>query len=218
MGWGLISSCSCSIWRRSNYFLSIWTVAVFDPGGNIIFWFTVFPDHFGRSKAWNSTHHGRYVFLSLRSAASLSISSLSVCLCCACCRGGGGRGCRGCGCVCLCVSVFLVVFGASAMKVNAWTWAPATASDLESALRIISIRTRRMVNCAWQGHSQVKLWWSCGTDVQVVRCTSVFGAKDKPNHLTAGSQLELNSFIRWGEWLEDSGTCYFRPALKLEYV
>ena len=29
------------------------------------------------------------------------------------------------------VSVFLVVFGASAMKVNAWTCAPATASDLD---------------------------------------------------------------------------------------
>ena len=50
--------------------------------------------------------------------------------------------------VCVCVSVFLVVFGASAMKVNAWTCAPATASDLESALRSISVRTRTMVNYA----------------------------------------------------------------------
>ena len=37
-------------------------------------------NHFGRSDAWNSTHHGRYVFPSVRSAASLSISSLSLCL------------------------------------------------------------------------------------------------------------------------------------------
>ena len=46
-------------------------------------------------------------------------------------------------CVSVCVSAFLVVFGASAMKVNAWTCAPATASDLASAWRSISI-TRRM--------------------------------------------------------------------------
>ena len=50
--------------------------------------------------------------------------------------------------VVVCVSVFLVVFGASAMKVNAWTCAPATASDLESALRSISVRTRPMENYA----------------------------------------------------------------------
>ena len=31
----------------------------------------------------------------------------------------------------MCVSVFLVVFGASAMKVNAWTCAPATDRDLD---------------------------------------------------------------------------------------
>ena len=39
-------------------------------------------NHFGRSDAWNSTHHGRYgyVFPRLRSAASLSISSVSLCL------------------------------------------------------------------------------------------------------------------------------------------
>ena len=54
-------------------------------------------------------------------------------------------------CVVCVVSLFLVVFGASAMKVNAWTCAPATASDLESAWRSISIRTRRMLNCAWKG-------------------------------------------------------------------
>ena len=36
--------------------------------------------HCGRSDAWNSTHHGRHVFPSLTSAASLSISSLSLCL------------------------------------------------------------------------------------------------------------------------------------------
>ena len=84
-----------------------------------------------RSKAWNSTHRGRYVFPSVRSAASLSISSLSLCLSpCVVCVGCRGRGC---GCVCLCVSVFLFLFGASAMKVNAWTCTPATASDLETA-------------------------------------------------------------------------------------
>ena len=102
-------------------------------------------NHCGRSKAWNSAHHGRYVFPSLRSAASLS-SLLFLCVCLpvlvvvvvvvvvVC--------------VCVCVSVFLVVFGASAMKVNAWTCAPATSSDLESAWRSISVRTRRMVNYA----------------------------------------------------------------------
>ena len=35
-------------------------------------------NHFGRSETWNSTLHGRYVFPSLRCAASLSISSLSL--------------------------------------------------------------------------------------------------------------------------------------------
>ena len=70
-------------------------VTVFDPGG-IIFYDIQFCrcavshvytfiktdkfNHFGRSDAWNSTHHGRYVFPSLKSAASLSISSLSLCL------------------------------------------------------------------------------------------------------------------------------------------
>ena len=40
-------------------------------------------NHFGRSEAWNSAHHRRYVFPSLRSAASLSISfSVSVSVCC----------------------------------------------------------------------------------------------------------------------------------------
>ena len=67
--------------------------------------------------------------------------------------------------MCLCVSVFLVVFGTSAMKVNAWTCALATASDLESAERSISGRTRRMLNYACEGHSQGKLWWSGDTDV-----------------------------------------------------
>ena len=84
-------------------------------------------NHFGRSEALNNTHHGRYVFPSLRSAASLSISSLSLCLspCVVCVVAVVVV-------VVVCVSVFLVVFGASAMKVNAWTCAPATASDLES--------------------------------------------------------------------------------------
>ena len=92
-------------------------------------------NHCGRSKASNSTHHGRYVLPSLRSAASLSLLFLCVCLrvLCVCVACRGRRGGRGCGCVCLCVSVFLVVFGASAMKVNAWICAPAAASDLESA-------------------------------------------------------------------------------------
>ena len=40
----LISICSYSFWRRSNYFLSSWTVAVFDLGGILFFlWYTVFP-------------------------------------------------------------------------------------------------------------------------------------------------------------------------------
>ena len=75
-------------------------------------------NHFGRSDAWNSTHRGRYVFPSLKSAASLSISSLSLCLspCVVCVV-----------CVLVCVvcvvSLFFVVFEASAMKVNAWTCA-----------------------------------------------------------------------------------------------
>ena len=29
-------------------------------------------------------------------------------------------------------------------------------------------------------------------------------------------ELELNSFIRYSEWLEESGTCCSRPILKLE--
>ena len=43
------------------------------------------------------------------------------------------------------------------------------------------------------------------TNVQIVRYTFFIGAKDKSNHLTAGSsnvspgQLELNSFIRQSE-------------------
>ena len=85
----------------------------------------------------------------------------------------------------LCVSVFLVVFGASAMKVNAWTCAPATASDLESALRSIRIRTRRRVNCAVEGQSQEKLWWCSGSDAQNVSYTCFFFG------------LKTNRTIRW---------------------
>ena len=65
--------------------------------------------------------------------------------------------------------------GASAMKVIAWTCAPATASDLESPWRSISFRTRRMVNCAWEG-------WRANRSLHLGT-----EAKDKPNHLTAGS-------------------------------
>ena len=39
----LISLCSYSFWRRSNFFLSSWRVTVIDPGGINIFWFTVLP-------------------------------------------------------------------------------------------------------------------------------------------------------------------------------
>ena len=60
------------------------------------------------------------MFPSLKSAASLSLFSfsVSVSVCCVLV------------CVVCVVSLFLVVFGASSMKVNAWTCAPATASDL----------------------------------------------------------------------------------------
>ena len=51
--------------------------------------------------------------------------------------------------VVVCVSVFLDVFGASAMKVNAWICAPATDRDLESGLsKSASVRNRTMVNYA----------------------------------------------------------------------
>ena len=154
----LVSLRSYSFWRRSNYFLKQLNGCSFRPG-----WSNFFKDlqfsrravchvntfikkgtvnHFGRSEAWNGTHRGRCVFSSLGSAASLSISSLSLCL----------SPCVVCGswlwCVSVCVSVFLFVFGASAMKVNSWTCALATASDIESAWRSKNIRTRRMVNCA----------------------------------------------------------------------
>ena len=39
---GIISICSYSFWRRSNYFLSSWRVTVFDPGGINIFLFMQF--------------------------------------------------------------------------------------------------------------------------------------------------------------------------------
>ena len=50
-------------------------------------------------------------------------------------------------CVRVCVCFWLCVCGASAMKVNAWICAPATASDHESVSRK-SVRTRKMVNAA----------------------------------------------------------------------
>ena len=44
---------------------------------------------------------------------------------------------------------FLGVKPASAMKVNAWIFAPATDRDLESGLsKSINVRTRKMVNYA----------------------------------------------------------------------
>ena len=72
------------------------------------------------------------------------------------------------------------------MKVDAWTCAPATASDLESAKRT-SVRTWKMVNAAREGQCQEKLWWRL---VAVLTCKSLcsgFGADDKPHHLTVGS-------------------------------
>ena len=59
-----------------------------------------------------------------------------------------------CVCVCLCARVsvsvcVLFMCGASALKVNAWMCALATASDFESAQRKSTIvRTRKMVNNA----------------------------------------------------------------------
>ena len=76
---GLISLCSYSFWRRSNYFLSSWSITVIDPGGiNVFFLIYSFAavrfvmsalfikkgtfNHCGRSKASLVEHHGMYVF------------------------------------------------------------------------------------------------------------------------------------------------------------
>ena len=71
----LISLCSYSFCAGQILFLLSLMVAVFDPSGKVFLqfsrvWFvmsTLFIkkrtfNHCGRSKAWNSTHHGRYVF------------------------------------------------------------------------------------------------------------------------------------------------------------
>ena len=59
---------------------------------------------------------------------------------------------------------------ASAMKVNAWICALATDRDLESGLsKSASVRTRKMVNYAREGQSQVKLWWRL---VAILTCKS----------------------------------------------
>ena len=74
------------------------------------------------------------------------------------------------------------------MKVNAWTCALATASDLESAQRSIKYQDPKDCElCLRRAKRQGKLRWSSDTDVQIVRFSLEKGAKDKPNHLTAGS-------------------------------
>ena len=165
----LVCLCSYSFWCGSVFFkkkqlngCSFW------PGRNYYFLFVQFCarglsrphfvtgkgtfNHCGRSRAWNSTHHGRYVFLTAFFAIKWAKKSDNATCICMCTR-------VACTCVCflrdlesecdthvstqkisfylfsfsvslfLCVSVsvFLVVFGAGAMKVNAWTCAPATA-------------------------------------------------------------------------------------------
>ena len=75
---GLISLCSYSFWRRSNFFFLAVEGLQFLTRPEIFFFdfqFSCFVlchvcicirngtfNHCGRSKAWNSTHHGRYVF------------------------------------------------------------------------------------------------------------------------------------------------------------
>ena len=49
---------------------------------------------------------------------------------------------------------------ACAMKVTAGILAPATDQSIERSLSMsICVRTRKMVNYAWEGQSQGKLWW-----------------------------------------------------------
>ena len=73
----LISICSYSFWRRSNYFSAVEGLQFLTRAELffLIYSFRAvrfvtsaliktdkFFNHFGRSDAWNSTHHGRYVF------------------------------------------------------------------------------------------------------------------------------------------------------------
>ena len=159
----------CSFWTGRNY-CCIWYT---DFARAVCHVYTCIKkgtfNHSGRSKAWNSTHHRRYVFPKLeKCCVSLCLFFLCVCLRVLCVLVVVIV------VLCLCVSVFLVVFGASATKLNALTCAPATASDLESAWRSLSIRTRTMVNRAVEGQSQGKLWWGSDTDAQNVCYTWVF--------------------------------------------
>ena len=74
------------------------------------------------------------------------------------------------------------VFGCQSCKskkVNAWLCALATDGDLESGLsKSISVRNRKMVNHAWEGQSQGKLWWRL---VAILTCKSsiVLGSRSE---------------------------------------
>ena len=113
---GLNSLCSYSFWRPSNYFLSSWTVAVFDPGGIIIFYYLQFSrcavchfytcikkgtfNHFGRSETWIHIIQGTCsqawevlsLFLSLFFLCLALFSLVVVVMVCVRCGGGGVGG------------------------------------------------------------------------------------------------------------------------------
>ena len=59
---------------------------------------------------------------------------------------------------------------ACAMKVTAGILAPATDQSIERSLSMSTcVRTRKMVNYAWEGQSQGKLWWRL---VAILTCKS----------------------------------------------
>ena len=145
--WWLLVICSYSFWRRSKYFWSSLTVA--DPGWIVIFYdIQFFPavrfvmstlfekgtfNHCGRSKASNSSHHGTYVFQTAFLVWEMSkMSGTDMYMNMHVFMWERMRD-TWCQCLCVCVSVCLCVFmcGSSAMKVNAWTCAPATDRDLD---------------------------------------------------------------------------------------
>ena len=78
------------------------------------------------------------------------------------------------------------------MQVNAWICAPAAAGDLESASRN-SVRTRKMVNNAWTGHSLGRLWWRL---VAMLTCKSfvILGERGRKTNRSI-TQLFFQQFL-----------------------
>ena len=134
----------------------------------------------------NHTHMYLYVFVCLCMCLYVFVC---VCLCVCVCMCACTCTCT-CVCMCVCVCVYAEI------------------------VKVVWVRTWKMVSARGS-----RRHWRANRSL----CLGL-GTNDKPNHLTGGSRrsfffledLELNSFFRESEWLEESGTCRVRPTLKLQ--